>query len=141
MYFIIKTLYSALLDADRLDAAGILPLPARIKIESERVANFVKTIPNESSETINKFRNILFDNVYRHSQTIEISDQRIFTMTAPTGLGKTLSSINFALRLRKRIESERRFSPRIIYVAPFISILDQNTKGLLTFQDTEKRDY
>ena len=47
-------------------------------------------------------------------------------MTAPTGIGKTLTSMNFALHLRKLIEKEKKFIPRIVYVAPFISILDQN---------------
>ncbi|MBV9176732.1 MAG: DEAD/DEAH box helicase [Nitrososphaeraceae archaeon] len=54
----------------------------------------------------------------------------MLTLTAPTGQGKTLSSINFALNIRKRVEWEKGYTPRIIYVAPFISILDQNWKVL-----------
>jgi hypothetical protein len=40
----------------------------------------------------------------------KIADQRVFTLIAATGLGKTLSSINFALKLRKRIQEKVGFS-------------------------------
>jgi CRISPR-associated endonuclease/helicase Cas3 len=65
--------------------------------------------------------------------------KRIFTLTAPTGLGKTVTSLNFAVTLRSRIYSEGRFMPRIIYVAPFISILDQNIEVFKEiFQEKEQ---
>ena len=79
---------------------------------------------DESSE-INIIRKILFQHVDNKSAT-ETLDKKIFTLTAPTGLGKTLTSMNFAVNLRERIKHEKGFVPRIIYVAPFISILDQN---------------
>ena len=72
---------------------------------------------------------MLFNSVDYTSKTHDL-DQRIFTLTAPTGLGKTLASMNFALNMRRRIEHEKGFTPRIIYVAPFISILNQNMKVL-----------
>lgn len=111
----INLLYSVLLDADRMDAAGL---------ESGRTE-----IRPGMVNTINRFRNILFDTIYKESMTIDL-DHRLFTLTAPTGLGKTLASVNFALTLRERIRQRNGFIPRIIYVVPFISILDQNMKVL-----------
>jgi CRISPR-associated endonuclease/helicase Cas3 len=128
-YFIINLLYSILLDADRTDAAG-LKLD-RIEIRPDMVTEFVRKLNSQLSydNTINRVRNTLFDSIYKESMTIDL-DNKLFTLTAPTGLGKTLTSVNFALTLRERIRKRSGFIPRIIYVAPFISILDQNMKVL-----------
>jgi len=46
----------------------------------------------------------------------------------PTGSGKTLTGLNFALRLRDRLIREKGMEPRVIYCVSFISIIDQNSK-------------
>ncbi|MFW9881334.1 MAG: CRISPR-associated helicase Cas3' [Candidatus Thorarchaeota archaeon] len=50
---------------------------------------------------------------------------KILTVTAPTGAGKTLAILNYALRLRQLQTKEKGAIPRIIYCLPFISIIDQ----------------
>lgn len=142
-YFLINLLYSSLLDADRMDAAGLIR-PERTEINTEVVKSFVNRLgshaidvdsksdfhrKSEEEKNIDEFRNILFNGVYQISKNQDLN-QKIFTLTAPTGLGKTLSSINFAVNIRERIKEKKGFTPRIIYVAPFISILDQNIKVL-----------
>jgi CRISPR-associated endonuclease/helicase Cas3 len=50
---------------------------------------------------------------------------RVFTLTAPTGSGKTLTGFEAALRLRERKQSDYP-GASIIYCLPFTSIIDQN---------------
>lgn len=106
-----------------MDVAG-LPF-SRSPVESNAASNFVKRLDNREFDSINRFRNLLFDNLEQMAGIVGL-DNRIFSITAQTGLGKTLSSINFALKLRARIAKQVGHTPRIIYVAPFITILDQN---------------
>jgi len=128
-YFTINLLYSALLEAD-VSHAGSIIQPPRLDIDSDIIRNYIANLQtNGNAKEINPLRNILFHHVDNKSVT-EVLDHKIFTLTAPTGLGKTLTSMNFALNVRRRIEKEKGFRPRIIYVAPFISILDQNMEVL-----------
>jgi CRISPR-associated endonuclease/helicase Cas3 len=50
---------------------------------------------------------------------------RVFTLTAPTGSGKTLTGLEAALQLQERKRAQYPNAP-IIYCLPFTSIIDQN---------------
>lgn len=52
--------------------------------------------------------------------------ERLFTLTVPTGGGKTLASLRFALH-RASLSKEKPIE-RIIYVLPYTSIIDQNAR-------------
>ena len=56
-----------------------------------------------------------WDEVASAAKNID-ENYKLFTLTAPTGYGKTLTALNFALKFNK---------PRIIYALPFTSIIDQ----------------
>ena len=53
------------------------------------------------------------------------AERRIYSISLPTGLGKTFTSVSFALKLSKRL-SDDKLPYKIIYCLPFTSIIDQN---------------
>ncbi|MGH2457977.1 MAG: CRISPR-associated helicase/endonuclease Cas3, partial [Chloroflexota bacterium] len=57
-------------------------------------------------------------------------DDHFYSLTAPTGLGKTLTVLSWLLGLRERLARERGYLPRVIYCLPFLSIIDQNASVL-----------
>lgn len=56
------------------------------------------------------------------------STERIFSLTAPTGIGKTLMAATWALKERQRIADSTGIPPKIIIVLPFLSIIDQTAR-------------
>lgn len=67
-------------------------------------------------------------------------ERGIFTLSVPTGGGKTLASLRFALHHAARHTNpvQGKKIDRIIYVIPFTSIIDQNAevvRGILESKD------
>ena len=53
----------------------------------------------------------------------DIANEGIYRLSMPTGGGKTITSMRLALRLAKKYHKKH-----IIYIAPFLSILEQNAQ-------------
>ncbi|MCY9692092.1 CRISPR-associated helicase Cas3' [Paenibacillus alginolyticus] len=126
--FFLKTqlLFSLLIDADK-SQVGIQNdafFTKRNQLPVDAVENYAATLKRPASQ-LNELRNRAFQEVIGHPINLQ---HRIYMLTLPTGLGKTLNSLTFALKLRDRIhkESSGRILPRIIYSLPFLSIIDQN---------------
>lgn len=130
-FYLVNLIFSALLDADRLHAAGVAPPPRINRVNAEMVRDYAEKISKEkelsehtSSELLG-LRRRLFKALAEKARIIPL-DRRIYSLTAPTGSGKTLAGLHFALLLRQRLVESTKSQSRIIYVAPFLSILDQN---------------
>jgi CRISPR-associated endonuclease/helicase Cas3 len=126
-YYQANMLFSALIDADRMDAAGI-SIPSRTPINHRAISDFVAKIEAENKEKLGKQSEIIkLRALVRKSVMDKINTtNKIFSLTAPTGSGKTLTALLFASTLRQKMYDELERSPRIIYVLPFLSIIDQN---------------
>ena len=61
-----------------------------------------------------------------YAQNHAAEPQGCFSMTLPTGMGKTLCSLNWALHHAKNHSNIKR----IVIVLPFLSIIDQTAKEL-----------
>lgn len=122
VFFIHQLLYSALISADKLSASGtIIPNEAFAnfeKLNEERKA-IIKT--NIKNLEINEIRNEIFEKIQKNLEKY-YKKSRIFTITAPTGTGKTFAGFFAAVKLRELLGGNRR----IIYSLPFTSIIDQN---------------
>ncbi|MDI6861478.1 MAG: CRISPR-associated helicase Cas3' [Caldisericia bacterium] len=163
-YFLILFLYSVLLDSDKLDASEIdfekLEEERKkwINIPSDLVDRYKKVKFTDDGEKINIVRNDSYKEIISRLKEIEknLENERIFSIELPTGFGKTLTVLSFALKLRHIIKSRLGTTPRIIYSLPFLSIIDQNVdvfsevlaeyagianwKELLKMNEKEKRE-
>ena len=124
----IRLLFSCLVDADFLDTelymsaekaerrTGDLGLEKLIKVYFQHLEHFREAAePNP----LNKIRSAILDDCFTAAE----SEPGIFSLTVPTGGGKTLSSLAFAMR-----HAERFGKRRIIYAIPFTTIIEQNAK-------------
>ena len=101
-----KSLYSNLIYSDKFEAIFSMPKQQTKNIPIDVLESDIQNLsPNEKRDA---FRNFVLNNFDEN--------YKLFTLTAPTGYGKTLTALNFALKFNK---------PRIIYALPFTSIIDQ----------------
>jgi CRISPR-associated endonuclease/helicase Cas3 len=129
----IRMLYSALVDADFLDTErfhderkaqqrqGYKSLDQLAPLFFQKLENMQKTA---ADSTVNLIRRQILE------QCLAKANNGLgrFSLTVPTGGGKTLSSMAFALKhcLKHNLK-------RIIYVIPFTSIIEQNAEVLRSF--------
>ena len=121
--FFIRMLFSCLVDADFLDTerfmtGGTVQRPRRqsVKELSERLDAYVQPWWNTDNELNRKRCKILRICM----NTGDSAEKGLFTLTVPTGGGKTISSLAFALHHAKEKKMDR-----VIYVIPYCSIIDQ----------------
>ena len=130
LFFMNKFIYSCLIDADRINT---------MLFEEAK-----ELVPNVNSNVLFAgYYDKLIDHLAGFNQgkiaisridrlRAEMSEQcdafakkntGIYTLSIPTGGGKTLASLRFALKHAKDKDKER-----IIYIVPYTTILDQNAK-------------
>ena len=101
-----KSLYSNLIYSDKFEAIFSMQKQESKDIPIDVLESDIQNLPpNKKRDVFRKFVLNNFDENYK-----------LFTLTAPTGYGKTLTALNFALKFNKS---------RIIYALPFTSIIDQ----------------
>ncbi len=138
LFLICELLFSVLLDFDKKHAAGILEIGHREKIIDDNIVedylNFKrKENPKkfDPDKPLNRLKNDFFSTV-TCSRSISKS-QKIYSITAPTGIGKTFTAFSVAVKLQNII----RKPYKIIYILPYTSIIDQNfeeIKKILQYQ-------
>lgn len=135
-YFLINYLFSLLIEADKLDASDtqIHQLrPVAIDRIDIRFGKPTETSSDLSQMNNSELRNFCRREVVEQLDRVDILDYSIFTLTAPTGIGKTMTALDFSLRLKEKLRLQLGIEPRIIYALPFINIIEQ---ALNEYKDT-----
>ena len=139
LYLLAELLFSVLIDFDKKDAAGLLNIKTKqIFLPTDLVDNYLKMMrerypkkfnPNKKT---NKIKNQFY---YQVTNNPKLSKTNyIYTITAPTGIGKTLTALSLAAKLRGSISQKYK----IIYILPFTTLIDQNYE---VFTDVIKSNF
>lgn len=124
-YFVNQMLYSSLIAADKISASNI-SLP-EIKFADFDALNTAKNekFKDSSEDKMSLIRSKIFDEVQEQIKNV-YKDNKIFSITSPTGTGKTYCGFFAALKLREFLKDNRK----IIYSLPFTSIINQNYSSI-----------
>ena len=129
-----RFLFSCLIDADRINSSDfereaqkevrrLTEKPdwqsAIDKLEA-KLAGF-ENRPVEKIKPIDEIRRKISDDCLKRAA----DSQGIYTLTVPTGGGKTLASLRYALH-----HAQKHHLDRIIYIIPYTSIIDQNAQAV-----------
>ncbi len=136
--FFVRMLFSSIVDADFLDTEkfmhnGEIDRGKYCTIDAlyERIMRYIQPWLDKVDETsrLNQLRT----DILRNSLKAGMGERGIFSLTVPTGGGKTVSSLSFALTHAKKNGMER-----IIYVIPYTSIIEQNIKVFRDILDEDQ---
>ena len=137
--FFTRMLYSCLVDADYLDTEAFYSNLENKAVERGGYPK-LNVLQHNFNQFINAFRrrvaqapeqtetekrnaalNRLRSEILDHAVEQAAQPQGLFTLTVPTGGGKTFTSMAFALE-----HAKQHGMRRVIYVIPFTSIIEQN---------------
>ena len=124
--FLTRFLFSCLIDADRIDSADFEE-PGRQKFRRSGDVNWQPAIDRLESKIatfpvrndVDKMRTKISEECLKRAD----GPQNIYTLTVPTGGGKTYTSMRFALH-----HAQKHGLDHIYYVIPFTSIIEQNAQ-------------
>lgn len=116
-----RFLFSCLIDADRIDSAGreLQTAPVEWQVAIDRLERQLKGFPLK--ERIDHIRRNISNDCYAKASKA----QGLYTLTVPTGGGKTYASLRYALHHAKQHKLDR-----IIYIIPYTSIIEQNAEAI-----------
>lgn len=130
--FLLRMLFSCLVDADYLDTEAFMNngkedrkgfttiQSLQKKLDDWLQKSFLNPENKGYDRAINQHRRAILQACLQAGDTL---DERMMRLTVPTGGGKTIASLAFALHY-----AARKGLQRVIYVIPYTSIIEQNAK-------------
>lgn len=127
-YILQKYLFSVLIYADKWDVILGAERRDQQSIPADLIDIYLKNKQKDGTYKKEDFINLERQKAYTEVMDTldDLSlDNRIYSISLPTGLGKTFTSTSLALKLREKLsEGIKRY--KIVYSLPFTSIIDQN---------------
>lgn len=126
-----RLILSMLIDADRRDTAEFMSGQIQKRESNDERAEYFGECLGKLEDKLNSFEVRNNIDLLRREMSEQCADfarkngNGIYKLPIPTGGGKTYSSMRFALMLAIKEKKDR-----IIYTAPFLSILEQNASDL-----------
>lgn len=120
-------IFSLLLEADKAYLAvkdKSLYQRQPIAIDSDTIDIYKAEKFKNKKASINKDRENAYNEVLATLDGIDLN-KHIYSLTLPTGMGKTLLAASWAIKLRNRVQKDLGFVPQVIVALPFLSIIDQ----------------
>jgi CRISPR-associated endonuclease/helicase Cas3 len=136
LHLLIRILYSCLIDADRYDTYCFMqkydwevssenekiPISKLWEIFDHRLAFAEKRLREKVTKgALETMIHNLRQDIWKQCDNYGSKPEGIYTLTVPTGGGKTLSSLRYAINHARNYNKKR-----IIYILPFTSIIEQN---------------
>lgn len=123
--FFVRMIYSCLVDADFIDTETYMSETLKLRGSTVSISHlnsvFNEFLSNLSGKPTKI--NIKRNEILERCLNMASNNKGFYTLTVPTGGGKTFSSLAFALNHAKVNNLEK-----IIYVIPYTSIIEQNAK-------------
>ena len=124
-----RFLFSCLIDADRINSSDFERVAQKEIRRLTEKPNWQSAIDKlethlasfENRYPIDEIRRRISDDCLKRAA----DSQGIYTLTVPTGGGKTLASLRYALH-----HAQKHNLDRIIYIIPYTSIIDQNAQAV-----------
>lgn len=137
--FFSRMLFSCLIDADRINSADF-ESPENTQHRNNRPIDW--TVPiNRLEQAIGKLDgekpiDVLRRDISNTCRDRASGSQGIYTLTVPTGGGKTYASLRYALH-----HAQQHKLDRIIYIIPFTSIIEQNAAAIRELIESPEDDF
>lgn len=140
LFIITNLLFSLLIEHDKVNAAHLdfSDYPRIVSTVKYDPKSYMQSKLNvDQQNPINHIRQDFFKSVSENTNIS--SDQFLYTIAAPTGIGKTLAAMNLIHSLQGKLKNKRR----VIYCLPYTSIIDQNYaiyENVITCNHPESRN-
>ena len=146
LFFVVNLLFSVLIDNDKKDAARLDMEYFRGNLDEpvNDVFAYIEDCCRKDPEKfnpdipLNRLRNKFLNEIVEN-QGIK-PEKHFYSITAPTGIGKTFGCLAFANKLKNQLP---KGEGRIVYCLPYTSIIDQNYdefKKIIRFAKKNKYD-